>query len=67
MSSYGLTDTVNLRKINQASFVIFDNEKLFLVVVCDGIVGNNAGEIAADLAVKVMASYLMVTIKQKIR
>ena len=57
MSSYGLTDTGKLRKINQDSFVIVDNEKLFLGVVCDGIGGNNAGEIAADLAVKVMASY----------
>ncbi|HPW53983.1 MAG TPA: Stp1/IreP family PP2C-type Ser/Thr phosphatase [Erysipelotrichaceae bacterium] len=57
MSSYGLTDTGKLRKVNQDSFVIVDNEKLFLGVVCDGIGGNNAGEIAADLAAKVMASY----------
>lgn len=57
MSSYGLTDTGKIRKINQDSFVIVDNEKLFLGVVCDGIGGNNAGEIAADLASKVMASY----------
>ncbi|MGI6509942.1 MAG: Stp1/IreP family PP2C-type Ser/Thr phosphatase [Erysipelotrichaceae bacterium] len=57
MSSYGLTDTGKLRKVNQDSFVIVDNEKLFLGVVCDGIGGNNAGEVAADLAAKVMASY----------
>ena len=57
MSSYGLTDTGRFRKLNQDSLVIVDNEKLFLGVVCDGIGGNNAGEIAADLATKVMASY----------
>ncbi len=57
MSNYGLTDTGRLRKVNQDSFVIVDNEKLFLGVVCDGIGGNNAGEVAADLATKVMASY----------
>ncbi|MGI6580783.1 MAG: Stp1/IreP family PP2C-type Ser/Thr phosphatase [Erysipelotrichia bacterium] len=57
MSSYGLTDTGKLRKLNQDSFVIVDNEKLFLGIVCDGIGGNNAGEVAADLASKVMASY----------
>ncbi|MGI6607972.1 MAG: Stp1/IreP family PP2C-type Ser/Thr phosphatase [Erysipelotrichaceae bacterium] len=57
MSSYGLTNAGRLRKINQDSFIIVDNEKLFLGVVCDGIGGNNAGEVAADLAARVMASY----------
>lgn len=52
MKYYSLCDKGKVRKTNQDSLGIFENqnkEKLFLV--CDGVGGNNAGDIASSLTI----------------
>ena len=50
MSSGAITDKGLLRKINQDSYLLIDDDKVVFGAVCDGIGGGNAGEIASMLA-----------------
>ncbi len=50
-----LTDTGLKRTENEDSFGVYDVEGGLLVVVCDGLGGNKAGEIASKLAVQTIA------------
>ncbi|MDQ5983603.1 MAG: Protein phosphatase PrpC [Eubacteriales bacterium SKADARSKE-1] len=55
MKIYGKTDTGVVRKTNQDSFnfgVI--NESFVWAVVCDGVGGNNSGDVASHLATEVV-------------
>lgn len=52
MVSYGLTHKGLVRKANQDSFVIEQSADKTLAVVCDGIGGNKAGEVASAVASK---------------
>lgn len=45
------------RIVNQDSLGIHTVEEGLLVIVCDGIGGNNAGEIASEIAVKTIYNY----------
>lgn len=50
MECYGISDIGLIRKVNQDCFAISTNENgALLVVVCDGIGGGKAGDIAAKM------------------
>ncbi len=54
MVSYGLTHKGLVRKANQDSFIIENSTDKTLAVVCDGIGGNKAGEVASAVSSKDM-------------
>ncbi|MFV0254591.1 MAG: Stp1/IreP family PP2C-type Ser/Thr phosphatase [Erysipelotrichaceae bacterium] len=49
MISFGLSDIGNVRKINQDSYFVSEKANEILAIVCDGIGGGNAGDVASDL------------------
>jgi len=54
ISSHGLTDTGRRRSLNEDA--IFARDSLF--VVCDGMGGRKAGEVASQLALDVIAAFV---------
>ena len=50
-----LTDVGLKRSNNEDSFGVYEVEKGLLVVVCDGLGGNKAGDVASKLAVETIA------------
>jgi len=54
---FGMTDTGKVRKNNEDSFLIDDN--LNLAIVADGMGGHNSGELASQIAVKVVKEKFM--------
>lgn len=56
VKSYGITDIGNKRSNNEDIFLI--DEKLGLYLVCDGMGGHAAGEIASETASSVFSNYL---------
>jgi len=60
MELWGITDSGKVRKHNQDVFkVLFDEEKSTAVlVVCDGMGGANAGNIASELAADAFMDYM---------
>jgi len=52
ISSFGMTDVGRKRRHNEDSFLIDDENKIF--IVCDGMGGANAGEVASQMAVKII-------------
>ncbi len=54
MNSYGITDRGAVRRDNQDSFLIerLDERDCVIAVLCDGMGGEKAGNIASDLAAK---------------
>lgn len=57
MNSFGVSDKGLLRKINQDCYKIVSQCDDILAVVCDGIGGNKAGEVASVLASEVLCNY----------
>ncbi len=50
LEAYGQTDVGRRRKLNEDAFLIAAETNLY--VVCDGMGGHNAGEVASELAVR---------------
>lgn len=56
MRSFGYTDIGLMREINEDSYNTFQNERGdWIGVVCDGIGGSAAGEVASQIAVKTIS------------
>lgn len=60
MNIFGATDAGTVRSSNQDAFknTVLDNETV-LSVVCDGMGGANAGNIASDIAVNTITNYIV--------
>ena len=60
MHFYGMSDIGLVRSVNQDSFcATFNINNDFMAIVCDGIGGGKAGDVASSLAVESMrASFL---------
>lgn len=52
------TDTGKVRSVNEDSMTTFDSPNGRVVVVCDGMGGQNAGDVASQLAVAVIQDIL---------
>lgn len=52
------TDTGRTRRVNEDSMVTFDSPNGRIVAVCDGMGGQNAGDVASQLAVAVIQDIL---------
>lgn len=57
LESFGLTDVGRRRSLNEDNFVV-DQEASFFVV-CDGLGGQNAGEVASSTAVEVLTAFIV--------
>ena len=59
MQIVGKTDVGTIRESNQDAF-FYDtlSEKAFFAIVCDGMGGANAGNVASDTAVRTISEYL---------
>ena len=60
MKSFGLTDKGKVRKDNQDCFIIEScpARSCLIAALCDGMGGENAGEIASAVANKAFVSYI---------
>ncbi|HBD86173.1 MAG TPA: Stp1/IreP family PP2C-type Ser/Thr phosphatase [Clostridiales bacterium] len=60
MNSFGITDRGKVRRENQDSFLIerIDERGCLIAVLCDGMGGERAGNIASDLAAKAFVAYV---------
>lgn len=52
------TDTGKVRNLNEDSMAAFDTPNGYVVIVCDGMGGQNAGDVASQLAVTVINDIL---------
>ena len=67
MKFFGITDIGKVRKNNEDSFdVDCFNDSTVIAVVCDGMGGAKAGELASSLATKSFMDYLNSHLKNKI-
>jgi protein phosphatase len=58
-SCYGKTDVGRKRELNEDSFAVLDNERVF--VVADGMGGHNAGEVASSIAIETIVKFSRAT------
>ncbi len=54
-SCYGKTDVGRKRELNEDSFAVLDEERVF--VVADGMGGHNAGEVASSIAIETIVNF----------
>ncbi|APC40970.1 Stp1/IreP family PP2C-type Ser/Thr phosphatase [Clostridium estertheticum] len=53
-----LSDVGNVRKINEDSVGYLESSEYDIYIVADGMGGHNAGEVASDIAIKVIMEYI---------
>lgn len=53
-----LSDVGNVRKTNEDSVGYFQGDDIDIYIVADGMGGHNAGEVASDLATKIIIDYI---------
>ena len=60
MRAWGLTDIGNVREVNQDTFrmVLDEEENAGLFIVCDGMGGAKAGEVASTMAAEALLQYV---------
>jgi len=65
MELWGITDSGKVRKHNQDVFQMFigDDKNIAVLVVCDGMGGANAGNVASELAANSFMNYMQTEIK----
>jgi protein phosphatase len=56
IEAHGKTDVGRRRKINEDSFLVSPEGHLY--AVCDGMGGHNAGEVASQMAIETLASFV---------
>jgi len=66
MELWGITDSGKVRKHNQDVFQMFssDDKNIAVLVVCDGMGGANAGNVASELAAGEFMKYMQDEIKE---
>jgi PPM family protein phosphatase len=63
LEAHGHTDVGKRRKLNEDSFLIDQETQLF--VVCDGMGGHNAGEVASKMSVESIQSFIEKSHREK--
>ena len=63
IESHGQTDVGRKRKLNEDSFLV--DPETHLYSVCDGMGGHNAGEVASQMAIEALGSFIQRSHKEK--
>jgi serine/threonine protein phosphatase PrpC len=63
LEAYGQTDVGRRRKLNEDSFVVDAETNLYSV--CDGMGGHNAGEVASQMAIEALESFIKRSHREK--
>jgi PPM family protein phosphatase len=63
LQAIGRTDVGRRRKLNEDSFLVAPEPNLY--AVCDGMGGHNAGEVASQMAIETLASFIEKSHREK--
>ena len=63
LEAYGQTDVGRRRKLNEDNILVDVSASLF--AVCDGMGGHNAGEVASQMAIETLASFIQKSHREK--
>ena len=60
------SDLGNIRKLNEDYAGFYEDDKVKIYVVADGMGGHNAGEIASKIAAQTIINYIRSNIKETV-